>query len=175
MKYSTAQLRGFVYRFEFVFCILPIGMMKLWYSHLAGRSRRVVYLDKYVLVSPENWYNLCSGWHTWQHSYGNLYIDSKLFCILPIGMMKLWYSQSPIWALKTSSISWQKCAREPWKLIQSALWMTYWTAQLWGFVYRFDVIHILPIGMMKLWYSHLTGRSRRVVYLDKYVLVSPEN
>ena len=36
------------------FHILPTGMMKLWYNHLAGRSRGVVYLDIYGLVGPEN-------------------------------------------------------------------------------------------------------------------------
>jgi len=36
------------------FHISPTGMMKLWYNHLAGRSRGVVYLDIYGLVGPEN-------------------------------------------------------------------------------------------------------------------------
>jgi len=36
------------------FHILPTGMMKSWYNHLAGRSRGVVYLDIYVLVDPDN-------------------------------------------------------------------------------------------------------------------------
>jgi len=34
------------------FHILPTGMIKLWYNHLAGRSRRVVYLDIHGLVGP---------------------------------------------------------------------------------------------------------------------------
>ena len=40
--------------------ILPTGMMKLWYNHLDGRSRGVVYLDIYGLVGPKNKLNLCS-------------------------------------------------------------------------------------------------------------------
>jgi len=35
--------------------------------------------------------------------------------------------------------------------------------------------HILPTGMMKLWYNHEAGRSRGVVYLDIHGLVGPQN
>ena len=36
------------------FHILPTEIMKLWYNHLAGRSRRVVYLDIYGPMGPGN-------------------------------------------------------------------------------------------------------------------------
>ena len=35
-------------------------------------------------------------------------------------------------------------------------------------------LHILPTGMMKLWYNHIDARSRGVVYLDISCLVGPK-
>jgi len=62
------------------------------------------------------------------------------------------------WALKTNTIG----------ALHDSLDSTVMHISLW-----IRTFHILPTGMMKLWYNHLAGRSRGVVYLDIYGLVGP--
>ena len=64
------------------FHILPTGMMKLWYNHLAGRSREVVYQSNTICALNDPFDSTAMG----------VSISIRTFHILPTGMMKLWYN-----------------------------------------------------------------------------------
>ena len=71
------------------FHILPTEMVKLWYNHLAGRSRGVVYLDIYGLVSPAKTNRICALDDPFDSTAMGISISIRTSHILPTGMMKL--------------------------------------------------------------------------------------
>ena len=69
------------------FHIFPSGMMKLWYDHLAARSRGVVYLDIYLAWTLLT-NRICALDDPFHSTAMAISMSIRTFHILPTGMMK---------------------------------------------------------------------------------------